>query len=77
MSCPRINHRGDFPGNSVVKNLPANAGDMSLIPGPGRFHMPQSYWAHVPQLLNLCALEPTLHNKKGHRNEKPAHCNEE
>ena len=23
-------------GGSVVKNLPANAGDMDLIPGPGR-----------------------------------------
>ena len=27
---------GDFPGGSVVKNLPANTGDMSLIPGWGR-----------------------------------------
>ena len=26
-----------FPGGSVVKNLPANAGDMGLIPGSGRF----------------------------------------
>ena len=26
----------DFPGGSVVKNLPANAGDVSLIPGSGR-----------------------------------------
>ena len=25
-----------FPGDSVVKNLPANAGDMGLIPGSGR-----------------------------------------
>ena len=25
-----------FPGGSVVKNLPANAGDMDLIPGSGR-----------------------------------------
>ena len=24
-----------FPGNSVVKNLPASAGDVSLIPGLG------------------------------------------
>ena len=29
-------------GGPVVKNLPANGGDMSLIPGPGRFHMPWS-----------------------------------
>ena len=25
-----------FPGGSVVKNLPANVGDTSLIPGSGR-----------------------------------------
>ena len=26
----------DFPGSSVVKNLPVNAGDVGLIPGLGR-----------------------------------------
>ena len=31
-----------FPGGTVVKNLPANAGDTGLSPGPGRSHMPQS-----------------------------------
>ena len=25
-----------FPGGSVVKNLPANAGDTGLVPGSGR-----------------------------------------
>ena len=30
----------DFPGDQVVKNLPANARDMGSIPGLGRFHMP-------------------------------------
>ena len=30
----------DFPGGTVDKNLSANAGDMSLIPGPGRLQMP-------------------------------------
>ena len=29
-----------FPGGSVVKNLPANARDLHLIPGPGGSHMP-------------------------------------
>ena len=33
--------RGDFPGGPVVKNPPANAGDMGSIPGPGWSHMPQ------------------------------------
>ena len=32
----------DFPGGSVVKNLPANAGDMGSSPGLGRSHMPWS-----------------------------------
>ena len=34
--------RRDSPGGTVVKNLPANAGDTGLIPGPGRSHMPRS-----------------------------------
>ena len=32
----------DFPDGPVNKNTHASAGDMSLIPCPGRFHMPQS-----------------------------------
>ena len=32
----------DFPGGPVVKNPPANTGDVGLIPGQGRSHMPQS-----------------------------------
>ena len=32
----------DLPGGAVVKNPPANAGDMGSIPGPGRSHMPWS-----------------------------------
>ena len=32
----------DFLGGSVVKNLPANAGEMGLIPGLGRSHMLRS-----------------------------------
>ena len=31
-----------FPGGTVVKNPPANAGDTGLSSGPGRSHMPQS-----------------------------------
>ena len=29
-------YTGGFPGGSVVKNLPANTGDVGLIPGLGR-----------------------------------------
>ena len=42
-----------FPGGAAVKNLPANAGDTSSIPGLGRSHMPRSNWAREPQLLSL------------------------
>ena len=31
-----INSWEGFPGGSIVKNLPENAGDMGLIPGSGR-----------------------------------------
>ena len=31
-----------LPGGSVVRNSPANAGDMGLIHGPERSHMPQN-----------------------------------
>ena len=45
----------DFPFGTVDKNPPADAGDRGLIPGPGRFHMPQSNQAGVPQLLSPCS----------------------
>ena len=44
----------DFPGGTVVKNPPANAGDMGLIPGLEISHVPWSNQAHVPQLLSPC-----------------------
>ena len=31
-----------FPGGTVVKNLPANAGDTGSSPGPGRSDTPRS-----------------------------------
>ena len=47
-------HFGGFPGGSVVKNLPANAGDTGSFPGLGRSHMPRQ--------LSPCAsaVEPVL-----------------
>ena len=42
-------HQG-FLGGSVVKGLPANAGDTGSIPDPGGSYMAQSDWT--------CALEP-------------------
>ena len=36
-----------------------------------------NYWACKPQLLKPVCLEPVLHNKRSHRNEKPAHRSKE
>ena len=59
---PSVQNFQGFPGGSEVKNLPANAGDVGLIPGPGRFHMSWSNKAHVPQLLSHDATKPMYHN---------------
>ena len=40
-SCIKKIFSEDFLRGSVVKNLPANAGDVGSIPGPGRSHMLQ------------------------------------
>ena len=34
--------RLSFPGGSVIRNQPANAGDMGLLPDPGRSHLLRS-----------------------------------
>ena len=39
---------GGFLGGSVVKTLPANAGETGSIPGPGRCEMLQSNEACAP-----------------------------
>ena len=45
----------DFPGGTVDKNPPANAGDTGSIPGRERFHMLQRIQPSpsVPQRLSL------------------------
>ena len=62
----------------MVKNPPANAGDMGLIPGLGWFAGQPGLCsrAREPQLLKLNALEPALCNKGSHCREKPRHCNQ-
>ena len=35
----KIKDTGGFPGGAVVANLPANAGDTGLSPGPEGSHM--------------------------------------
>ena len=42
-----------FPDGSVVKNLPANAGDVGLSPGPGRFPLEEEIpWTEEPGRLH-------------------------
>ena len=76
-----------FPRGSVVKDLPANAGDTGSIPDPGRPHSGRAaklshggtrhnYRAHELQLLGLWAPEPVLRNKRSQHNEKSAHPNQ-
>ena len=52
-----------FPGGTVVKKPPANAGDAGLIPGPGRFHLPRSNWDRELQPLKPPCLQPVLRNE--------------
>ena len=54
----------------MAKNPLASAGDMCLIPGPGRSHMPQSNKALGPQLLSLLGLEPTPQDRSSHFSKK-------
>ena len=68
----------------MVKNPPANAGDMGSSPGPGRSHVLQSHKARVPQLLSPCATTTETRKPRARapqqekpRNEKPAHRNKE
>ena len=52
------NSSKDFPGDSVVKNPPANARETGSIPAPGRFHKPRGNLvecAPVPQLESPCS----------------------
>ena len=45
----------DFPGCAVDKNLPANARDMGLIPGPEDFHMPWSNQFYLISPLRIAS----------------------
>ena len=63
----------------MVKNLPASAGGMDLIPGPGRFHIPRDITTEA-QVPRACAMqqEKPLH-REAHalqRRVAPTHCNE-
>ena len=54
-----------FPGASVVKNLPAKAGDADLIPGSGRFpgegHGNPLQYSYLGNPMNRGAWWATVH----------------
>ena len=50
----------------MVKNPPANAGDISLISDEGRSHMPKGNKVHAPQLQNLGAATTEAHVPTAH-----------
>ena len=68
-----LKYSRDFPGGTVVKNPPANAGDTGSSPGPGRSHMPRSNSGRVPQLLSPRATTTEAHMPRAHapQQEKP------
>jgi len=71
-------HYLGFPGGSVVKNMPANAGDASLIPGSGRspgggngcplqysrlgYTMDRGTWRAISQFSSVTPLYLTLYD---------------
>ena len=64
----------DFPGSSVVKNLPSSAGDEASIPGRATKPRGHNYRAHVlwssrttvrekPRSLNVCLNQDPMQSK--------------
>ena len=66
---------------SVAPLCPALSNPMDCSPPGSSVHgiFRQEYWSKLPvlapQLLSLCALQPTLLNKRRHRNGRFTHCN--
>ena len=73
------NNVSDFPGGSLVKSLPPNAGDMCLNPSSGRSHMAQDNKAYLMQPLkpsgrsywNPHTIALMFDNKRIHCNKEP------
>ena len=61
----------------MVKNLPANVADTSLIPDMGRLHMLGNNETHVPHLLSPQPTAGAPQPERSHRIEEPTLCNKE
>uniref|UniRef100_A0A8C6AV98 IBB domain-containing protein n=1 Tax=Monodon monoceros TaxID=40151 RepID=A0A8C6AV98_MONMO len=62
-----------FPGGAVVESPPADAGDTSSCPGPGKSHVPRSGWAREPWPLSLRVRSLCSRNGRGHNSERPTY----
>ena len=64
-NCSNLLLKMDFPGGSVVKNLPANAGDAGSIPGlgrsPGGGHGNPFHYSCLKDSLDRGAWKSTVH----------------
>ena len=58
----------DFPGDSVVKNLSSNAGDMGSIPGQG------TESPHAMKQLCAATAEPACSRTCASQMERPSQC---
>ena len=75
---------GDFPGGPEVRLPMQGSLVRSLVREDPTCHRATKTLqllnlcsrAQEPQLLSPSTLEPMLHNKRSHSNEKQAHCNE-
>ena len=66
----------NFPGGTVDRHLPANAGYTGLTPGPATClrqvkTKSHNYRAPMPQLLRPMHRDPAHHGKRSHWNETP------
>ena len=59
----------DFAGGPVVKNLPANTGDVGSVSALGRFHLPWNNSILAPQLLTPVLKSHTPQQEKPLRRE--------
>ena len=56
----------DFPGGRMIKNLPANVGDMGLIPGLGKIPHAVGQLSPRAAATEACMVEPMFCNERSH-----------
>ena len=59
----------------MVKNLPANTGDMGSVLWARKIPQAMEQLNQCTTTTEPCALEPVLYNRRSHHSEKPKHYN--